>query len=279
MYFRFLRLMCILATTLSAFAVGVPQQKLRVCADPNNLPYSNEKGEGFENKLAEMLARDLNRDVAYTWWAQRRGFFRLTLSAKQCDVVIGVPEDTERALTTRPYYRSTYVFVTRRDSGLSIHSMNDSRLHKLRVGVQIIGDDYNNSPPATSLSRRGVVKNVVGYTVYGNYADRSPTARIVEAVANKQVDVAIVWGPQAGYFASKQNVPLRITPVSPSKDGAVPFTFAISMGVRKDDRTLRDQLNAWLARHRGEIDALLSQYHVPSLTLGHAHVQRTEAAQ
>jgi mxaJ protein len=269
--------MCFVVIATSAFASETQQPKLRVCADPNNLPYSNEKGEGFENKLAEMLARDLHRQVDYTWWAQRRGFFRLTLTAKQCDVVMGVPEDTERALTTQPYYRSTYVFVTRRDGGLNIRSMNDARLHKLRVGVQIIGDDYNNSPPATYLSRRGVHKNVVGYTVYGNYAERSPTARIVEAVANKQVDVAIVWGPQAGYFASQQRVPLQITPVTPTKDGAVPFTFEISMGVRKGDTKFREQLNHWLTQHRRDVETLLAEYHVPSLAL--THTRKLEAAQ
>src|SRR4051812_19861502 len=251
---RFLSL-CLVLLSAFAFAADSPQ-KLRVCADPNNLPYSNDKGEGFENKLAEMLARDLHQQVEYTWWAQRRGFFRMTLKAQQCDVVMGVPVASERAMTTDPYYRSTYVFVTRKDSGLNIRSMNDPRLHKLRVGVQIIGDDYNNSPPATSLSRRGVVKNVVGYTVYGNYAQASPTARVVEAVARKDVDVAIVWGPQAGYFAAQQAVPLKITPISPIKDGLLPFTFEISMGVRQGDAQMRDRLNVWLAQHRPQINDL-----------------------
>src|SRR3954468_4848621 len=215
---RFLSWFCIL-TCITGLAAEVPQ-KLRVCSDPNNLPFSNDKGEGFENKLAEMVARDLHRQVEYTWWAQRRGFFRMTLKSQQCDLVMGVPVESERAWTTDPYYRSTYVFVTRKDSHLDLRSMNDARLHQLRVGVQIIGDDYNNSPPAVSLSKRGVVKNVVGYTVYGNYAQRSPTARIVQAVAEKAIDVAIVWGPQAGYFASQQDVPLKVAPVSPLRDGA-----------------------------------------------------------
>jgi mxaJ protein len=261
---RFLSV-CLVMVSVFAFAADAPQ-KLRVCADPNNLPYSNDKGEGFENKLAEMLARDLHQQLEYTWWAQRRGFFRMTLKAQQCDVVMGVPVASERALTTEPYYRSTYVFVTRKDSDLNIRSMNDPRLHKLRVGVQIIGDDYNNSPPATSLSRRGVVKNVVGYTVYGNYAEASPTARVVEAVARKEVDVAIVWGPQAGYFAARQPVPLKITPVSPIKDGLLPFTFEISLGVRQGDTNLRDRLNQWLSQHDSEISRILVEYHVPRIT-------------
>jgi mxaJ protein len=263
---------CCTLISVLAFAADAPT-KLRVCADPNNLPYSNEKGEGFENKLAQMVARDLHRELEYTWWAQRRGFFRMTLKAGQCDLVIGVPVASERALTTNPYYRSTYVFVTRKDSRLNLHSMSDARLHQLRVGVQIIGDDYNNSPPATSLSRHGVVKNVVGYTVYGNYAQQSPTARIVEAVANKEVDVAIVWGPQAAYFASQQSLPLNIRPVSPMQDGAVPFTFEISMGVRKEDKQFRDQLNRWLNARRRAIDALLAEYHVPTIAIADAERQ------
>ena len=261
---RFLSLLSLVF--LSSMALSADsQQKLRVCADPNNLPYSNDQGEGFENKLAEMVARDLHKLVEYTWWAQRRGFFRMTLKAQHCDVVMGVPVETERALTTEPYYRSTYVFVTRKDRGLNIRSMNDPRLHRLRVGVQIIGDDYNYSPPAASFSRRGALKNVVGYTVYGNYAVASPTARIVEAVARKDVDVAIVWGPQAGYFATQQAVPLKITAVDPIKDGLLPFTFEISMGVRQDDTQLRDVLDRWIAQHRGEIDRLLAEYHVPRI--------------
>ncbi len=260
---RFLKLACFILAIALCCSAETAKLKLRVCADPNNLPFSNDKGEGFENKLAAMVAHDLGREVEYTWWAQRRGFFRLTLKAQQCDVVMGVPVDSERALTTLPYYTSTYVFVSRKDQKLNIRSLRDPRLQTLRVGVQIIGDDYNNSPPATALSHRGVLKNVVGYTVYGNYAQPSPTARIVEAVAHKDVDVAVVWGPQAGYFASQQPVPLRITAVTPKKDGVIPFTFAISMGVRHGDNKLRDRLNALIREHRPEIDRLLAEYHVP----------------
>jgi mxaJ protein len=206
----------------------------------------------------------------------RRGFFRLTLKAQQCDLVMGVPVSSERALTTDPYYRSTYVFVSRKDRNLDVFSINDPRLKKLKVGVQIIGDDYNNSPPAESLAKRGAIKNVVGYTVYGNYLTRNPTARIVEAVANGDVDIAIVWGPQAGYFAAQQNVPLKITPVRPMSDGLVPFTFEISLGVRRDDTKFRRQLDGILQRHRAEIDKLLAEYHVPVIRHPDPHRERRE---
>lgn len=274
---RFLKWFTLLALGAVAFAADAQApNKLRVCADPNNLPYSNEKQEGFENKLADLIARDLGREVDYTWWAQRRGFFRLTLKAQQCDVVMGVPVSSERALTTDPYYRSTYVFVTRKDRNLDIRSINDPRLKQLKVGVQIIGDDYNNSPPAEALAKRGAVKNVVGYTVYGNYLTPNPTARIVEAVAKSDVDVAIVWGPQAGFFAAQQTVPLTITPVQPKADGPVPFTFEISLGVRRSDAQFRKQLNRILARHKQDIDRLLAEYHVPRINAPDPHRERKE---
>ena len=274
---RFLSFVALLALSTTAFGAGTQNaSKLRVCADPNNLPFSNEKQEGFENKLAELIARDLGREVDYTWWAQRRGFFRHTLSAQQCDVVMGVPVASERALTTDPYYRSTYVFVTRKDRNLHIRSINDPRLKTLRVGVQIIGDDYNNSPPATALSKRGAVKNIVGYTVYGNYLTPNPPVRIVEAVAKGEVDVAVVWGPQAGFFAAQQEVPLEITPVQPLADGPLPFTFEISMGVRRSDAQLRTQLDRILRKHRHDINRLLAEYHVPRIDTPDPHRQRRE---
>lgn len=265
----------LVAICVGAFAADAPDaSKLRVCADPNNLPYSNEKQEGFENKLAQLIARDLGREVDYTWWAQRRGFFRLTLKAQKCDLVLGVPVASERALTTDPYYRSTYVFVTRTDRHLDLRSINDPRLLKLKVGVQIIGDDYNNSPPAEALTKRGAIRNVVGYTVYGNYLTPNPTARIVEAVAKGDVDVAIVWGPQAGYFAPLQSVPLTVAPIAELADGAVPFTFEISMGVRRDDRALLERVDRILKAHRKEIRQILAEYHVPVITVADPHRER-----
>ncbi len=242
----------------------VSERVLRVCADPNNLPFSNEKRKGFENALAEIVAKDLGARVEYTWWAQRRGFIRNTLTAQTCDVVMGLPTSMELALTTRPYYRSTYVFVTRRDAGHDIRSLDDSLLRTLRVGVQVIGDDYTDAPPAHAMTRRGIVRNVTGYSVYGDYADEAPPSRIVRAVAEGEVDVAIAWGAMAGYFAARQGVPLKVVPVSPQIDlPFMPMVFDISLGVRREDIALRDELDAVLERRRVEIDALLDAYHVP----------------
>jgi mxaJ protein len=241
-----------------------PPGVLRVCADPNNLPFSNQSGEGFENKLAELLAHDLGERVEYTWWAQRRGFFRNTLKAGVCDLVIGVPSGFEMALTTRPYYRSTYVFLSRKDRHLDVKSFDDPSLRKLRIGVQIIGDDQSNAPPAHALTRRHIIDNVKGFTLYGDYSQHDPPARIVDAVTKGDIDLAIVWGPLAGYFAKQSHVPLEIVPVSPQIDQPfLPFVFDISMGVRRGDQEFRDRVDQFLEQRRGEIDRILADYRVP----------------
>jgi quinoprotein dehydrogenase-associated probable ABC transporter substrate-binding protein len=239
---------------------------LRVCADPNNLPFSNERQEGFENRIAELLARELRMKLEYVWWAQRRGYVRSTLGEGACDVLLGVPEGFERALTTAPYYRSTYVFLSVRARGYDIRSFDDPRLRDLRVGVQMVGDDYANTPPAHALARRGIARNVVGYTLYGDYRDPNPPARIIEAVARGDVDVAVVWGPLAGYFAKRERVPLALTPVSPRVDPPrLPLTFAIAMGVRPGNVALRDSLQRVLDRRRLEIRRILDDYGVPQV--------------
>jgi mxaJ protein len=237
---------------------------LRVCADPNNLPFSNRRGEGFENKIAELVARDMNAKVEYTWWAQRRGFIRNTLNASLCDVVIGVPASFELTAVTTPYYRSSYVFVTRRERDLRIQSYDDPRLRKLRIGVQLVGDDGANTPPVHSLGQRGIRGTLKGYLVYGDYSQPNPPAQIIDGVARGDVDIAIAWGPLAGYFAARQSVPLDITPVSPQVDlPFMPQVFDVSMGVRRQDKALRDTLDSILTREKKAIDAILDSYNVP----------------
>jgi mxaJ protein len=240
------------------------QHVLRVCADPNNLPFSDSAGTGFENRLASMVAGEMNARVTYTWWAQRRGFVRNTLNARECDVLMGVPTQFEPTAVTRPYYRSAYVFVSRRDRALGIRSLDDSALRHLKIGVQLVGDDYANAPPAHALANRGIVENVRGFNVQGDYRRPAPPARIIDAVASGDIDVAIAWGPLAGYFASREPVPLDVVPVSPQIDPpALPLAFDVSMGVRRGDKALRDTLNAILTRRRTSIDSLLAVYGVP----------------
>jgi mxaJ protein len=253
-----------------------PRRVLRVCADPNNLPFSNARGEGFENRLAALVARDLGAELRYTWWAQRRGFFRNTLRAGTCDLVAGVPTSVEMVLATRPYYRSTYVFVTRRDAPFRVRSFDDPVLRTVRVGVQFIGDDYANTPPAHALTARGLVSNVTGFSVYGDYRQPNPPARIMDAVADRRIDVAVVWGPLGGYFARHARVPMRVVPVSPQIDlPFLPFVFDISMGVRRDAPALRDEIDAVLQRERTAIDAILTEYGVPRVGATHTRTGKT----
>lgn len=244
---------------------ATPARELRVCADPNNLPFSNEKEEGFENRIVGVLARELGANVSYVWWAQRRGFIRNTLNAGLCDLIPGAPAALDMLRTTTPYYRSSYVFVTRED-GPDITSFDDAQLRDLRIGVQIIGDDGANSPPVTALARRGVIGKLRGFPVYGDYSTPNPPSRIIEAVANGEIDVAIAWGPLAGYFAGRQSVKLKIAAVSPLIDKpVVPMLYDIAMGVRRDDKALHDEIDAALRKHKPEIDAILAGYHVPRL--------------
>jgi mxaJ protein len=244
-----------------ALAVG---GTLRVCADPNNMPFSNRAGEGFENQIASVLAADLHETPAYTWWAQRRGFLRNTLKAETCDVVIGIVAQDDEVATTKPYYASTYVFVTRRDRGLHVTSFDDPRLRTLTVGVHVIGADYNSLPPVVALQRRGIIRNVVGYSIYGNYATDSPPSKLIEAVARGDVDVAIAWGPLAGYYARRSPVRLTVTPVAtPMAVAGIPFVYAIAVGVRRADHALAAQLQAALVRRETEIRRILKSYGVP----------------
>jgi mxaJ protein len=265
---RTLALLPLLTSVVGASCDHAPAatatSELKVCADPNNLPFSNDREEGFENRIAEIVARDLNAKVRYTWWAQRRGFVRNTLNAHECDVLMGVPSSFERTSTTIPYYRSTYVFVTRRDRHIKVSSFDDAVLKRLKIGVQMIGDDFTNTPPAHALSRRNIIQNVRGYSVYGDYRQANPPARIIDALVKGDIDVAIAWGPLAGYFAQKAPVALDITPVSPQIDlPFLPFVFDISMGVRRGDNGLRDELNAIITRRKDEIDRILDAYGLP----------------
>ena len=237
---------------------------LRVCADPNNLPFSNEKGEGLENRLAELIARELGATVQYTWWPQRRGFVRNTLRAGKCDVMPGVPGSYELVLATRPYYRSTYVFVSRADRNLRPTSFDDPVLKRLTIGITLVGDEGGNAPPAHALAKRGIVENVRGYSIYGDYREPNPPASVMDAVARGEVDIAVVWGPLAGWYAKRARTPLVLTPVKPQIDTPfLPFVYDIAVGVRRDDQALRNEIDDVLVRRRAEIARLLAEFGVP----------------
>jgi mxaJ protein len=242
----------------------IPQRTLTACADPNNLPFSNKAGEGFENKLAEMIASDFHAKLDYVWWAQRRGYVRNTLNERKCDFWPGVGSNVEMLATSRPYYRSTYMFVSRAGENLKGLTLDDPRLKTLKIGVQMIGNDASNTPPAHALAARGIVGNVRGYMLYGDYSKSNPPAEIVRAVERGDVDVALVWGPLAGYFAAKSPVPLRLEPVTPwMADMQWPMQFDISVGVQNGNDKLLKKIDGVLAHRSNDIQKLLAAYHVP----------------
>jgi mxaJ protein len=234
---------------------------LRVCNDPDNMPFSNQKEEGFENKIAQLIAKDWKAKLDYVWYPTRRGYFRI-LNGMYCDLIIQAPGGLDMAGTTKPYYRSSYVFLTRQDGKLAdIKSLADPRLKKARIGVTLLPSD-EQLPPTMALSHYGVVGNLQGY--HGWYNDEDRPEDIVKAVANDSVDVAIVWGPLAGYFAKQSKVPLKITPLGERDSLAdVPFRYNIAMAVRRSDKELRDSLEKTLKEKAPEIQAILKEYGIP----------------
>lgn len=249
-------------------ATATANAALRVCADPNDLPYSNRAEQGFENKLAQMLGRSLDKRVEFVWRIQGSKFLR-DLYAGQCDVVMGLPT-ADRAygvLATEPYYRSAYVLVYRADAPYRLKSLDDPRLHILRIGVHSVGADDAYLPTGTALARRGITRNVRNYKLFEDYYKRAnPSSNLINAVADGDIDVALAWGPLAGYFATREPVKLTVVPLVHAHT-VLPFQFSISMAVRHGDTALRDKLNAFLAGHRSAIHTLLADYGVPQLKL------------
>jgi mxaJ protein len=245
----------------AAARAATPKPELRVCANPNDLPFSNTQGQGFENKLAEMVARALGESVRYTWTDEHEHFIRKTLVAGKCDVLMGVPAGFDEVETTRPYYTSGYVFVSRTDRGLHLSSMRDPRLRTLKIGLHVIGDD--NTPPMEALSRQGITQNIAGYMIFRD-AEAKGRSRLIDDVAAGKIDIAAVWGPLGGYYARRANAPLAVTPITDTAGfGPLVFQYAVGMGVRKGNEALKGRLNAVIARRGPEIRNLLRRYGIP----------------
>ena len=257
-----------LCLAFGCVVAGQAKKQFRVCADPENLPFSNQKMEGFENKIAALLAREFDASLSYVWWGQRQGFIRNTMNATleeaRCDVVIGVPNGYDLVQTTKPYYRSTYVFVYPKGKGIQIKSLDDPLLKRIKLGVHLLGDDYTNPPPVHELAKRGIVQNVVGFNTF--YSAQNPPNSIVDAVAAGKIDAALVWGPAVGYFVGRQATPLEMVAI-PSGKSDLPLVFDISMGVRRGDNALKAQLEQLIDRKQTEIQKILKDYGVPLLNL------------
>ena len=254
-----------LAAALPAAHAAADTRTLRVCSDPDNMPFSNDRQEGFEDKIAAVLADDLHATLQTTFRSARRGFVRRTLQTGDCDVVMGILSHAPGVATTRPYYRSSYVFVTARDRHLRFASFDDEALRDLRIGLHALGAEGANTPPAEAFAKRGVTGNIVGFPMFGTDGETAiPPGRIIDAVAQGQIDVAIVWGPIAGYSARQypQKLDLEATPADPAQP-LVPFAYDIALGVRKDQIGLRDELDGALEHRRADILAILNAYGVP----------------
>ncbi len=260
---KFLCLAGLLLIVLSsAFVVGAGAGevgKLRVCADPNNLPFSNKEQEGFENRIAEMTARELGAKLSYYWWPHQRGLVRRTLSAGLCDVLIGIPTGYERVLWTKPYYRTGYVIAYLNTRDFQIRSLDDPILRKVRIGV------YTNSPPHHALAQRGIVgDNLVQYSLFYDWDHpEEQLGKPVRDLVSGEIDVALLWGPIVGYYVKKHGVSsLEVVPLK-GGDPHLPMTFAISMGVKRGNNELKAQLEEVLSRKQAEIRQILEEYGVP----------------
>jgi mxaJ protein len=255
----------LLASTSVSRAADERATELRVCADPDNLPFSNRDGAGLENKIAEIVARDLGMRLTYFWWPHQRGLVRRTLNEDRCDVLIGVPRDLDPVLTTKPYYRSTYVLVSRKSAHLGVRSLDDPALKQLRIGVHI------DTPPWAVLGERGLMAQVKGYPLMFDYRNSDRTRRpdqLLLDVKDGALDVAIVWGPIAGYFDKHNGSTLELVPLEGS--GRIPMSFDISMGVRRSDEALKARLETALDRRGAEIRSVLADYGVPLVAAAHS---------
>jgi quinoprotein dehydrogenase-associated probable ABC transporter substrate-binding protein len=232
---------------------------LRVCADPRNLPFSNEAGEGFENKLAEMLAQKLGKPLAYTYYPGATGFVRNTLNAHKCDVIMGYPQGDDFVQPTNPYYRTAYVLITRKEAGLDgIESLEDPRLRGKKIGI-IAG-----TPPATNLAVNGLLPSIRSYPLVIDTRFDSSTDRMFKDLQAGDIDVAILWGPIGGYFAKSSKLALDVVPLVKEKSGPR-MVYRLGMGVRHSDQNWKRELNRFISENQHAVEQLLASYGVPLL--------------
>ncbi len=279
---HYLRLSKLGRAALAATAIGfaalgaapagaAERQELRVCAYADSLPFSNRERQGFENKIAELVAGQLGAKLATTWWPRPEGLIRHALNSGLCDVVIGVPRELASVETTQPYYWSSYVFISRADRNLDISSIKDPRLKHLRIGVETISGDRFYTPPARMLTQAGIVDNLIGYSADEIGAKPPGRARIIADLARGTIDVAAIWGPVGGPFAQQSGIPLKVVPIGNyemfsnrlAHFSLAAFQYDIAMGVRRGDDGLRRALDRAIAAKQPQITQLLRRFGVP----------------
>lgn len=258
---------------LSAVSWGLAQAEtgwdLRVCSDPNNMPYSNRAEEGFENRVAEILADEMGAQLSYVWYPARQLLIRELFREGQCDLLMGLQDGNPLAITSLPYYQSTYVFVYREDAPFEIDSLDDPDLAKLKIGVQVPPGDGTALPPTEALIAKGY-RNFEGFSLAGDYSRPEPARPIIDAVVDGTVDMAVVWGPIGGYFANKASAPLKVVPVTPqvvSVPTFLPMVIPISVAARQGDEDFADLLDRAIAARWDEIQAVLDDYYIPQVRL------------
>ncbi|MBV9888747.1 MAG: quinoprotein dehydrogenase-associated putative ABC transporter substrate-binding protein [Acidobacteria bacterium] len=259
MYFRSLSAVILSILFFAAYSKA-QKSTLRVCADPNNLPFSNTREEGFENRIAHMAGLYLGEEVEFVWQRMGRGFVREYIDKGKCDVVIGVPTAYRPLLTTQPYYRSSFVFLIRKSAKFRPSSLDDPQLKNYRIAIEALEEEY--TPPAQALARRGLQSQLVGIYSVGEH-----NFDVGKAVSVGRVDLGIMWGPTAGYFAKLSPNRFSVTPIEPQRDGTLPFAFSIAMGVAKTNQRLHERLNQFIEAKRVDIQKLLAAYGVPQLSM------------
>ena len=237
----------------------VDRTALRVCADPANMPFSNDKGEGFENRIAEIVAAELKLPVEYTWFPQATGFVRQTLFAKRCDVVMGYAQGDELVLNTNHYYRSTYTLVYRRNAGFDgVDTLSDPRLQAKRIGV------VAGTPPANIMARLGLIERAKPYPLMVDRRYELPAERMIDDIKSSGIEAGVLWGPIAGHFARTAGGALSVVPLL-KETGSPRMAYRITFGVRTLEDDWKRQLNTLIAKRQGDFDAVLLSFGVPLL--------------
>jgi mxaJ protein len=249
---RFFPLLCLITCICHA------QGTVRICADPDNLPFSSREKAGFDNRVAELLVRKMGKDPVFVWTRARRGFLRERFNHGDCDLLMGLPEGVKHVRETIPYYLSSYLFVTRKRENLKLSSFSDPAIGSQRIGLQILEEDF--SPPSLPLIRYGHASQLVGFESFGAHA-----GGIIHAVATRQVGMAVVWGPVAGYYASRERTGLLLTPVQPAIEAGIPFRYAMTVAVHPNDAALAETLDRIIRNEHQQIHRILHSYHVPEV--------------